>query len=443
MVSQSLANLITLSRIFGVVYLFWLTPFVSEKIQLLCIVLFTLVASTDALDGWVARRWKIVSELGKLLDPLADKILLLILLPLVSMGVIKPFPVFLIFAREFAIMGVRVLAATKKFSVAASLSGKIKTGITLPICGILFARPTVIDWTDYPVILTPIILLKRWVSAWPDFIFEILIWTMVAVTLLSFIDYVVRFIWKLQLLNSNNDTEKAKRAVLAYIPNSISMLNMFCGFIAIVLSLNAYLKLAGALIIAGMILDGLDGRIARRLKTYSKFGEKIDSKADYVTFGIAPAFLISMYCIEELNVSMILSIGIALSYFAGVYFRLWRFNKEGHQPDFSGIPSPIGALFVTASIFSFIGQNYILFIVLNCLNIGFMVSWLKYPHNETANKKKFFKHLKIPVLIAIFLVFLRYIGIEFLGSSVNNMLLALMAFYYAAPLIRDSGSVSQ
>ena len=126
----NIANLITFSRIFGVAYLFWLMPFASEKTQLVVIALFTLIALTDFLDGWLARRLKSVSELGKVLDPLADKILLLILLPLVSMGVIKPFPVFLIFAREFAVMGLRVLSAKHKFNVAASLSGKIKTGIT-------------------------------------------------------------------------------------------------------------------------------------------------------------------------------------------------------------------------------------------------------------------------------------------------------------------------
>ncbi|MAQ64642.1 MAG: hypothetical protein CL503_05015 [Actinobacteria bacterium] len=438
MVSKSLANLITLSRIFGVVYLFWIIPFSTEKTQLFCIILFTLVASTDALDGWVARRFKIVSELGKLLDPLADKILLLILLPLLSMGVIKPFPVFLIFAREFAIMGVRVLAARRKFSVEASLSGKIKTAVTLPICGILFARPTVIELSSYPFYLSPLIWLKRWVSDWPAFIYEGLIWLMVAVTLLSFIDYVVNFMWKRQLLINRNNKENAKRALLSYIPNTISMLNMGCGIVSIILSLNNNLKIAAGLIIAGMILDGLDGKIARRLNTYSKFGAKIDSKADYITFGFAPAFLIGLYCQNRLLMPYYISIGLAILYLASVYFRLWRFNKEGHQEDFSGLPSPIGALFVCASIFSWISESPWMFIGVNVLNIILMVSWLKYPHNETAHKKKLFRHLKIPVLIAITFVFLRYMGIESLGQFVNNVLLSLMAIYYAAPLIKET-----
>ena len=437
MVSKSLANLITLSRIFGVAYLFWLIPFSSEKTQLICIVLFTLVASTDALDGWVARRYKIVSELGKLLDPLADKILLLILLPLLSMGVIKPFPVFLIFAREFAIMGVRVLAATRKFSVAASLSGKIKTGITLPICGILFARPTVIELSSYPFYLTPLIWLKRWVYQWPDFIYNWLIWIMVAVTIISFIDYVAKFMWKRALVIHKDNHEIAKRSLLALIPNTMSMINMGCGIGAIILSLNSQFKLAAALIIIGMILDGLDGKVARRLNTYSKFGEKIDSKADYVTFGVAPAFLLGIYCYVKLLIPIYGAIGMAMCYFAGVYFRLWRFNKEGHQGDFTGLPSPIGALFVAVSIFSWIGDSAVMMISLNLVNILLMISTLKYPHNETAHKKKFFQHLKVPVLVAIAFVFFRYLGIESLGSVVNNVLLILMAFYYSAPLMKD------
>ncbi|MBI59748.1 CDP-diacylglycerol--glycerol-3-phosphate 3-phosphatidyltransferase [bacterium] len=437
MVIKSLANLITVSRILGVAYLFWLMPFSTERTQLICIILFTIVASTDALDGWVARRYKIVSEFGKLLDPLADKILLLILLPLVSMGVIKPFPVFLIFAREFAIMGVRVLAAKRKFSVEAKLSGKIKTALTLPICGILFARPTVIELSNYSIIIAPFIWLKRWVSHWPPIIFEGLIWIMVGATLISFIDYVIKFMWQRQLLLHRNNTEKATKALLAYIPNTISLLNMGCGIFSIIMVFNNQLYLAGALIIAGMILDGLDGRLARRLDVYSKFGEKIDSKADYVTFGIAPATLLMGYCRLELALSYYIAIGLGVLYFFGVYFRLKRFNSEGHQENFTGLPSPIGALFVATSTFSWLSHPW-LFIATNILNIGVMVSRLKYPHNQSAHKKRFFQQLKIPVLIAIFLVFLRYMGVTFLGSTVNNTLLLLMAIYYLAPFMKDS-----
>ena len=218
--------------------------------------------------------------------------------------------------------------------------------------------------------------------------------------------------------------------------NAISMLNMGCGIVAILMVFNDKIKLSAALIIAGMILDGLDGRIARRLNTYSKFGEKIDSKADYTTFGIAPAILLAGYCFQNLLLPFYLSASLSICYFAAVCFRLWRFNKEGHQEDFTGLPSPIGALFVAVSTWSWFSNKWI-FIILNIVNIILMISRFKYPHNETAHKKKFFRYLKVPVLIAIAFVFLRYIGIESLGNTVNNILLLLMGIYYAAPLIKE------
>ena len=139
MVKSDLANMITFSRIVGVVFIFWLMPFMTEEMQLLTIVLYTVVSLTDFLDGWIARRFNIVSELGKVLDPLADKLLVLVFLPLLP-NAISAFPVFIVLAREFAIMGLRVFAAKYGDIIAANFSGKLKTGITLPVCGILFMR---------------------------------------------------------------------------------------------------------------------------------------------------------------------------------------------------------------------------------------------------------------------------------------------------------------
>ena len=82
MINKNLPNLITFSRIIGVASLFLLVPFTTEKEQILAIILFILISTTDFLDGWVARKFNIVSDLGKILDPLADKILILMFLPL-------------------------------------------------------------------------------------------------------------------------------------------------------------------------------------------------------------------------------------------------------------------------------------------------------------------------------------------------------------------------
>ena len=105
--NKNLANIITLMRILGVGIIFWVTPYKTNYGLILAAMIYTLVCLTDFLDGWVARKLKIVSEWGKILDPLADKILVLVFLPLLEMQVITSFPVFIILAREFTVMGLR------------------------------------------------------------------------------------------------------------------------------------------------------------------------------------------------------------------------------------------------------------------------------------------------------------------------------------------------
>ena len=125
---NQLANMITFTRILGVGLIFWMTPYTTNYWLLIAVSVFIFVALTDFLDGWVARRFNQVSDLGKMMDPLADKILVLVFLPLLEMQMITSFPVFIILSREFAIMALRVMVASKGGTVvAAQFSGKLKT----------------------------------------------------------------------------------------------------------------------------------------------------------------------------------------------------------------------------------------------------------------------------------------------------------------------------
>ena len=72
---NQLANIVTALRIIGVGFIFWLTPYHSNFMLITVAMVYTVICLTDFLDGWLARRLKIVSEVGKVLDPLADKIL--------------------------------------------------------------------------------------------------------------------------------------------------------------------------------------------------------------------------------------------------------------------------------------------------------------------------------------------------------------------------------
>ena len=214
---DNLPNLISASRIFGVGILFWMAPFLTNKSVIIAVIIYSIIGFTDLLDGWVARRFNSVSDIGKILDPLADKILILVFLLLVWMHVIPAFAVFIILAREFAIMGLRVFSAKHGIIIAANTWGKIKTGITLPVGGLLLSRVPV-EFVPLPVLLKPIGYLHAWVNAWPAMVFNLLIWLVVLVTVASFFDYLIKFMYQLALQKNKGDTDKAKKSLFIFIP---------------------------------------------------------------------------------------------------------------------------------------------------------------------------------------------------------------------------------
>ena len=343
---HQLANYITVTRIVGVVLIFWITPYSSNLWQLIAILLYILVSTTDFLDGWVARKLNIVSDTGKILDPLADKILVLVFLPLLEMQVITSFPVFIILTREFAIMGLRVVSAKDGTIIPANLSGRFKTAITLPVCGILLARKAVPNTEIIPPYLEPLNFLVLWVQSWPTWFITMLIWTTVAVTIWSFLDYFGSFLWERFVRRAGGDEKKAKRLIRSLIPNLFSALNLGCGIGATVFAGIAYIPIAVLLILLGTLLDSFDGFLARKLDASSKLGESLDSVADMTTFGIAPACVVGVIFNQETQIS-ILSIGLGLLFFISVYLRLKRFSQSGHSLFFEGLPSPIGAAWIS------------------------------------------------------------------------------------------------
>lgn len=106
---------------------------------------FVFASFTDFLDGFIARRYDMVTTVGKFLDPLADKLLVLLaLLILQEMAIVPLWSVFLIVAREFMVTGVRLLAVQKGIVIAAGQLGKAKTFVTLVAMTLIFL--TVVDF---------------------------------------------------------------------------------------------------------------------------------------------------------------------------------------------------------------------------------------------------------------------------------------------------------
>src|SRR5262249_45003672 len=140
------------------------------------------------------------------------------------------------------------------------------------------------------------------------------------------------------------------------VPNLITLLALCAGLTAIRLAVEDKLELALAAIVFAAILDAIDGRIARLLKGTSRFPAELDSLADFVNFGVAPALILYFWGLRDLH-----SLGwiAALAYAICAGLRLARFNVMLDDPSrpawaanyFVGVPAPAGAILVLLPIY--------------------------------------------------------------------------------------------
>lgn len=141
--SVNLPNFLTLVRILliPVFVVIFLAP--TPDRSLLAAVIFTVAAVTDLLDGYIARRTGQVTKLGKLLDPLADKLLVLsALILLVNIDRVSAVVALLIIARELAVTGIRAIAAGERLIIAAEVTGKYKMALQVVAIVLLILEGT-------------------------------------------------------------------------------------------------------------------------------------------------------------------------------------------------------------------------------------------------------------------------------------------------------------
>lgn len=177
---MNLPNKLTLIRVilvpFFLLFMYLNVPFNFA----IALVIFALASITDALDGHLARKNNLVTNFGKFLDPLADKVLVVSALcvfaemPEVNMGAI---PLIIIVAREFMVSGLRLLAADSGVVVAAGIWGKLKTAFTMvTIVGILLWLSVMYDFSfDIPNSVQNI----------ADIVIAVLVWISTALTVIS------------------------------------------------------------------------------------------------------------------------------------------------------------------------------------------------------------------------------------------------------------------
>jgi len=134
------------------------------------------------------------------------------------------------------------------------------------------------------------------------------------------------------------------------LPNAFTTAALFCGFFAIVNAMNDQFQIAAIAIFASLVLDGMDGRIARMTNTQIAFGEQYDSLADMVSFGVAPALVAYEWVLKDLGKWGWLA---AFTYCAGAALRLARFNVNTAVVDkkfFQGLPSPAAGALIAGFI---------------------------------------------------------------------------------------------
>lgn len=188
---MNLPNKLTLTRVILVPFFLLFMYLDIPYNYTIALVIFAAASITDALDGSIARKNNLVTNFGKFLDPLADKVLVMAALavfveiPEVNMGAV---PLIIIIAREFMVSGLRLVAAGSGVVVAAGMWGKLKTAFTMATIVLILLWMSIID--DFGVIFSSSVLNAA------DIVITVLIWISTALTVISGIVYLKGY-WNL------------------------------------------------------------------------------------------------------------------------------------------------------------------------------------------------------------------------------------------------------
>lgn len=210
------------------------------------------------------------------------------------------------------------------------------------------------------------------------------------------------------------------------LPNLFTTGAMFSGFYAITSAINGRYETAAIAIFVAMILDGLDGRVARLTNTQSKFGVEYDSLSDMVSFGVAPALVMYLWAFSSLG-----KIGLFASFvhMAGGALRLARFNAQVETDDkryFQGLPSPAAAAILSGFVWISLEYGYDIeaikyfALVLTIATGLLMVSNFRYSSFKGIDLKG-----KVPFVVAIAVM----LGVAFIMMEPSAMLFMFFLGY--------------
>lgn len=236
-------------------------------------------------------------------------------------------------------------------------------------------------------------------------------------------------------LNKRKPLDLRRRSIYL-LPNLFTTGALFAGFYAIVQAMNGKFEFAAVAVFIAMVLDGLDGRVARMTHTQSEFGAEYDSLSDMVSFGVAPSLLMYEWAFRSLG-----KIGwfAAFIYCAGTALRLARFNTNHDVIDkryFQGLPSPAAAALVAGFVwvmgdFDFTGQELRWYAAVITVFAGLsMVSNVRFYSFKDLNMRKSVPFIAILLLALFFILISSYppgvLFLLFLGYSLSGYLMLLL-----------------
>jgi CDP-diacylglycerol---serine O-phosphatidyltransferase len=225
--------------------------------------------------------------------------------------------------------------------------------------------------------------------------------------------------------------QKVRRRGIYLLPNLFTTAALFSGFYAILSAVHGNFETAAIAILAAMIFDGLDGRVARLTNTTSEFGVQYDSLSDMVSFGVAPALVMYFWALVDLGK---FGVGVAFVYVAGAALRLARFNTQVGEVDpryFIGLASPAAAAVIAGMVWvgfdvEMAGRPSIIAGIITAIMGLLMVSNVKYSSFKELDLKG---RVPFVMILAVVLVF----GV--VSMDPPRILLALFGVYAASGLL--------
>jgi len=227
--------------------------------------------------------------------------------------------------------------------------------------------------------------------------------------------------------------ELPRRRVIYLLPNLFTTMALFAGFFAIISAIKGDFVAAAVAVFIAMVLDGLDGRVARMTNTQSAFGVQYDSLADIVSFGVAPALVVFLWALEGIEGRWGM-LG-AFVYMLSAAIRLARFNAQVETADkrfFTGLASPAAAAVLMGMVWvletrdvdvaPLTGWIWVLIVTIGLL----MVSSFPYYSFKTLSPRLKVSFFSIPIMVLVFVLAMR--------DFAMTVWLLFTAYAFSAPL---------